>query len=55
LRIIIAGAGKIGYQVARQALALGYEVAFIELDPLKAERLKQELDVPVIVGDGTHP
>jgi len=55
LRIIIAGAGKIGYQVARQALALGYEVAFIELDPLKAERIKQELDVPVIVGNGTHP
>lgn len=54
-KIIIVGGGKVGYQVAKQCKSFGYEVILVEQEQDKAEKIKEELALPVIVGDGTKP
>lgn len=55
MKIVIVGGGKVGTQLARQCNHLGYEVTLIEYNRNKGERLQKELDIPVILGDGTNP
>ncbi|WP_258359646.1 potassium channel family protein [Moorella sulfitireducens] len=55
MRVVIVGGGKVGYQVAKQCTAWGCEVVLVEHDLEKGERIKEELGLPVIIGDGTNP
>lgn len=54
MKVVVVGSGKVGYQVARQCVSWGYEVALIENDWEKVEKIKKELRLPVIYGDGTR-
>ncbi|NLW07149.1 MAG: TrkA family potassium uptake protein [Clostridia bacterium] len=54
MRIVVVGGGKVGYQVARQCAAWGYEVALVENDPEKVDKIKQELNLRVVLGNGTR-
>src|ERR1700757_3248078 len=40
--ILIAGAGRVGAAVAKQALAAGHEVSVLDSDPLSHERLDKD-------------
>lgn len=53
MRIIIVGGGTVGYQVARQCAAWGCEVVLVENDREKGEKIKGELGLQVVIGDGT--
>ncbi|WP_406676612.1 potassium channel family protein [Moorella sp. ACPs] len=55
MRIVVVGGGKVGYQVAKQCAAWGCEVVMVEHDQEKGEKIKQELGLPVVIGDGTRP
>ncbi|MBC7323999.1 MAG: TrkA family potassium uptake protein [Moorella sp. (in: Bacteria)] len=55
MRIVVVGGGRVGYQVAKQCSAWGCQVMVVELDGKKAEKIRQELGLPVIIGDGTRP
>ena len=49
------GAGEVGYHLAQTLSEQGQNVAVIELDPVKQERIEEELDVQVVPGNGAHP
>lgn len=52
--IIIAGIGKVGYNLAKGLLAEGHEVALIERDKLRYQELAEELGDIVIPGDASE-
>lgn len=55
LRIVLVGAGKVGYSVASSLSADGHEITVIECDEERADRVDNELDVKVIRGNGVRP
>jgi len=54
MRVVVVGGGKVGYQVARQCAGWGCEVALVENDQEKGDKIQQELNLPVVIGDGTR-
>lgn len=54
MRLVVVGGGKVGYQVARQCAGWGCEVSLVESDREKADKIKQELNLRVVFGDGTR-
>lgn len=52
---VVMGAGEVGFHLARSLSNEGHQVTVIELDPVKRERIEEELDVLVIPGNGAHP
>lgn len=55
MRIIVVGAGEVGYQVTRFLSMEELDVVVVERDPVKLSRISEELDVATIVGDGLSP
>jgi trk system potassium uptake protein TrkA len=55
MRVIVVGAGEVGYQVTRFLALEGLDVVAIEKDPVKIGRISEELDVATIVADGLSP
>lgn len=53
-RFVVVGAGEVGFHLARSLSLEGHDVTVIELDPLKIERIEDELDVLGIAGNGAH-
>lgn len=52
--ILLAGAGKVGTNLARELLGLGHEVVLVEKDRRRVERLEEELGHMVVYGDATE-
>lgn len=52
MRVVIIGAGEVGTAIATD-LANDHDVVVVDKDPERAERLKYELDVLTLAGDGT--
>jgi len=50
--IIVVGAGKVGYYLARELVEEQHEVLLIEQDPAKCASISEELGEIVIQGDG---
>lgn len=53
MNVVIAGGGKIGYYLTRTLMPYKHRITLIELDGKKCERIANELDIPVLNGDGT--
>jgi trk system potassium uptake protein TrkA len=51
--VIVVGGGKVGYYLSRMLLARGHEVTVIEADPDIFALVSNQLDCPVIHGDGS--
>ena len=54
-RFVVMGAGEVGFHLAKSLSQQGHDVAVIELDPVKRERIADQLDVRVVGGNGAHP
>ncbi len=54
MEVIIVGGGKVGYYLTKTLLEHGHHPHLIEMDPDKCARMADELDVPVICGDGSR-
>jgi len=52
-RIVIVGAGKIGFQLAKMLINSGYNVAIVEQDRQRGAQVAESLDIKVFCGDGT--
>ena len=52
MNVVILGAGRVGWQLARQLVAEGREVTLIEKDSEAARRAADRLDCRVITGEG---
>ena len=53
MRIVIIGAGEVGFHVAKSLSELDYDIAVIDTDPVKCQRANEHLDVIVIEGNGS--
>lgn len=52
MRVLIIGAGEVGYHLARRISVEDHDVAVVEADPDRARRVGEQLDVLVIQGNG---
>lgn len=52
MRVIIVGAGEVGYHLAERLSQENQDVVVIEADPDRAERASELLDVMTVVGNG---
>jgi trk system potassium uptake protein TrkA len=55
VRIIIVGAGEVGYHIAQKLSEENQDVLLIDKDPEKVARITENLDVQAILGSGTSP
>ena len=53
MRILIIGAGEIGYTIAEQLILEGKDVVLVEKNPEKAKYVSNHLDCMVLTGEGT--
>jgi trk system potassium uptake protein TrkA len=55
MRIIIIGAGEVGYHIAKQLSEENQDVVLIDKDPKRIKRIGENLDVQTFWGSGTSP
>ena len=52
MKVIIVGAGEVGYHLAERLSQESQDVIVIDTDPERAERASELLDVMTVVGNG---
>jgi len=55
MRVIIVGAGEVGYQIAKFLTYEGVDVVIIDRDGSKLKRVAEELDIATIEAEGSDP
>lgn len=55
MKIIIVGAGEVGFNIARKLSEESHDVVLIDKDPQKIERIANNLDVQAYLASGTSP
>ena len=55
MRIVIIGAGEVGFHVAKALSQEDHDITVIDIDPSKCKRASESLDVIVIEGNGASP
>ena len=55
MRVIICGAGQVGWQIARQLSGEGHDVALIDRDERLIQQVNDALDVQGVTGFASHP
>lgn len=55
MKIIIIGAGEVGFHLAKVLSQDGHDIVVIDKDPERAERANEHLDVMVLEGTSTSP
>jgi len=55
VKIIIVGAGEVGYHIAQRLSEENQDVFIIDKDPEKIRRITENLDVQALLGSGTSP
>jgi len=53
MKVTVIGGGKVGYYLVKTLLEHGHEPTIIEVDKKTCTLIANELDIPVICGDGT--
>lgn len=53
MRIIVIGAGEVGYDVARMLAMEQHDVVVVDTDPKALESVRDRLDVMTVLGNGT--
>jgi trk system potassium uptake protein TrkA len=55
MKIIIVGAGEVGYHIAQKLSEENQDVFLIDKDPAKVKRITEDLDIQAVSGSGTSP
>lgn len=55
MRVIICGAGRVGYGIAERLVSEQHDVTVIDSDPKLISSMRNNLDIRGIVGHGAHP
>lgn len=55
MKIIIVGAGEVGFHIAQRLSEEGQDVVLIDKDPRQIKRITENLDVQAFLGSGTSP
>src|SRR6056297_1505313 len=54
MKVVIVGAGAVGYQLAKQLISEKKDVVLIEKNPDTAHKVQEFLDCMVVAGEGTN-
>ena len=54
MRIVIIGAGEVGFHVAKSLSELDYDIAVVDINHKKCQRANEHLDVIVIKGNNIY-
>ena len=55
MKIIIVGAGEVGFHSAQKLSEENQDVVLIDTDPEKIKRITDNLDVQALMGSGSSP
>lgn len=55
MRIVIAGAGKLGFSIAQLLAEDQFDVVVVEIDPKRKDVIQNTLDVLAIEGNSCNP
>ena len=55
MRVIVVGAGEVGYHLAERLSQEHHDVVIIERDPELAQQIQSQLDLLVVTGNGASP
>ncbi|MCH8024778.1 MAG: Trk system potassium transporter TrkA [Candidatus Marinimicrobia bacterium] len=55
LRIVIIGAGEVGFNLAKELSREDYDITMVEIDPARVKRASETLDVNTVEGNGASP
>jgi trk system potassium uptake protein TrkA len=55
MKILIIGAGAVGFSIAKQLSAEGHDISVVDENPKLIRKITEKLDVSVIAGNGTSP
>ncbi len=55
MKIVIIGAGEVGFHIAEKLSEENQDVVIIDKDPQKIKRITENLDVQALLGTGTSP
>ncbi len=55
MRVIILGAGEVGWFLTERLLAEHHDVVVVELDEGRARAISEQLDAQVVIGSGSSP
>ncbi len=55
MRIVIIGAGEVGFHVAKALSQENFDITIVDIDPEKCRRASEHLDVIVVEGNGASP
>ena len=55
MKIIIGGAGQVGFHIAQQLSSEGHDIVVIDSSPELVKQISDSLDVQAIVGHASHP
>ena len=55
MKVVIIGAGEVGFHVAKALSEEDYDITVVDIDPEKCQRASENLDVIVVEGNGASP
>ena len=55
MKVVIIGAGEVGFHVAKALSEENYDITIVDIDPYKCQRASEHLDVIVVEGNGASP
>lgn len=55
MRILIVGAGVVGFQLANELSKEGHDISIIDSNPAKIKKINEKLDVLAFLGNGCQP
>ena len=55
MKIVLVGAGEVGFSVAKSLSQDGHDLVVVEEDEDRAYKAEQELDVMLVRGNGARP
>ena len=54
-KVIIGGAGQVGFQIAKRLAAENYDVTVVDQDETLVAKVSESLDLRGVVGHASHP
>lgn len=55
MKIIIVGAGEVGFHITQKLSEENHDVVLVDKDPEKVRRISEHMDVQALLGSGTSP
>ena len=55
MKVVIIGAGEVGFHVAKALSEENYDITVVDIDHEKCQRASENLDVIVVEGNGASP